>query len=219
MKPCERVDALLSDYLESETSPAETRFIEGHLTVCARCRDQMEEVRVLLDRLAHLPRAGVSPDFTDKVLAETHGLAPAGLEEPVVPIVPVRRRMQWAAPLAAAAALAVIVIGATQLPWFNAPAPGPAGNGSPTVAENRPAPSSGTDGFIEASGSLPPEVASLPQVRPDLSVSGEPDAQALGMASDAYALDDWVLRGPAEGGTPVLTRVDADSAQRVMVTF
>jgi predicted anti-sigma-YlaC factor YlaD len=222
MKPCERVDALLSEYLESETSPAETRFIEGHLTVCSRCREQMEEVRVLLQRLARLPRVTASADFTDAVLARTHGLVPAGLEEPVVALHPARRAPQWAAPLAAAAALAVIVLGATQLPWFNPAGPDLARDGAPAVvADAVPDARLEMDRFAnpDAGSRAQPEVTRLTELRPDLAATEGGEASALGMASDAYALDDWVLRGPAEGGTPVLTRVDADSSHRVMVTF
>jgi len=38
MNPCERTDSLLSFFLDDELSPAERRFVEGHLTACPRCR-------------------------------------------------------------------------------------------------------------------------------------------------------------------------------------
>ena len=60
MKPCDRLDTLLSAYLETETSPAETRFVDGHMAACARCRKQVEDISRLIEQLSTLPRIQTS---------------------------------------------------------------------------------------------------------------------------------------------------------------
>jgi anti-sigma factor RsiW len=215
MNSCERVDSLLSAYLESETSPAESRFIDGHLTVCARCREQVDGTAALLERLSRLPGARVSDDFTERVLAEVKGLPAAGLEEPVVPI-PSGHTVRWAVPLAAAAALAVALIGFSQL---RAPVPRTGFAGAEkTVAAPAPRTATGAATQPVDFGSTPP-VASLPDLYPDLDAKTEGPGEPLGMAGDSYALEDWVLREPPGGGDAVLTRVGSDPTAKVVVTF
>ena len=226
MKPCERVDALLSDYLERATSPAETRFVERHLAVCPRCRAQRDEMERLLERLAGLPRVEAAPDFTERVLARTHHLPPASLEEPLVPK-PRSAARAWAVPLAAAAAVAVVTFGV--LRFSSSPPTAPQVAGSGQVTEAAPQRDALAAAARERVGRLRREtpvqqrnlapVTTLAEVRPDLASGEKTAAQPLGMVHDAYALDDWVLSRPAEGGAPVLTRVRADSSAPVMVTF
>ncbi len=228
MSACDRVETLLSAYLEREASPAEVRFVDGHLTVCRRCRDLLEETAALLERLPRLPRTRVSPGFTDRVLAEVRNAPAAGLEVPVVPM-PRPAIASWAAPLAAAAAVAVALLGIGRLtapasslsaraPAVSAPAPDLDQRlahdvAAMTVRDAAPGPSS------PLAGLNPPPVASLTDLRPDLAGKTEAAGEPLGMAGDAYVLEDWMLREPAGGGRPVLTRVGADPAAKVMVTF
>ncbi len=221
MNPCDRVDSFLSAYLESETSPAETRFLEGHLTACSRCRSQLEGLRRTLGALASLPRVETSPEFTARVLAEVRGLGAAGLEEPVVAIHS-RRRAWWdlppvaAVPLAAAAALAVVLLGTGPLsrtPAGLTAGRGPAVQASDLKAEiaartaaDRTAEAPESE-LMAAKSTTPPPVASLPDLHPGLAGEAAGAVESLGMAADSYALEDWMLREPAGGGDPVLTRV------------
>ncbi len=109
MKPCDRVDSLLSAYLDHEASPAETRIVEDHLKSCPRCSANVSEVAALLPRLARLPRIAVSDGFTGRVLAEVKGLPVPDFDEPAVPRL--RPRVAaWGFPLAAAATLALVTV-------------------------------------------------------------------------------------------------------------
>ena len=68
MNPCQRVDSLLSFFINDECSPAENRFVEGHLVACARCRRERRDLEAMMARVRDLPRCRVSEGFTDRVL-------------------------------------------------------------------------------------------------------------------------------------------------------
>ena len=217
MTACERFDSLLSLHLELETSPAERRFVDGHLTVCGRCRAAARDMAATLRLVNDLPRLTVSEDFTGSVMARVRGLDTAGLDEPLVETLrfPVRR---FVLPLAAAAALAVALIGLNQ-GWV-----GGAGPGAPDQAQVRTPAAEAIDQLAARTGleaqqdPALPDVRTLPEVLP-----GTADARAettpIGMMRDADVLGDWVLRQPTGGGDAVLTRVGVGTDSRVMVTF
>jgi anti-sigma factor RsiW len=204
MKPCERVDNLLSAYLENETSTAETRFVDNHVSQCARCRPQLGELTTLLTQLSDLPKVRTREGFTAKVLARTAGLAPVGMEVPEVVVLP-SRRPAWVVPLAAAAAFAIVALGIVQAQreWGSQNEIAqiePATNLSPLEGVAADAP-----GAEEETGPIEvPEILSL----------GPDDGKSLGMARDAYVLEAFELREPAGGGDPILTRVSADENKK-----
>lgn len=55
-------------YLERELSSPENRDIEGHLAVCPKCRDAVEERRRMLQAIETLPAFDVPPDFAKGVM-------------------------------------------------------------------------------------------------------------------------------------------------------
>jgi hypothetical protein len=212
MKSCDRVDALLSAFLETETSPAETRFVDGHLAACARCRKQVEDTARLIEQLSALPRIQTSEGFTEKVLARTIDLAPVGLEAPhVVELIP--RRPVWVMPLAAAAALVLMTTVVFQVQRGFGPEPEiavnePVNRPSPfdrIAEENQVLAGTGTE-----SGTNPRQILSLPDPE---------NAVPLGMGHDSYIVEEFELREPMGGGNPIITRVSADENTRVVVTF
>jgi len=209
MNPCERLDSLLSLFLEDEASPAEIRFVEDHAARCPRCRAQVESTRALLERLHRLPAASVSADFTERVLARVRGLAPADLDAP--PVIVLRpTRPAWALPLAAAAAVALAFLGVSQLRTGPEPT-------STAVATHSEAPLEGIASNIEAPG---PESAATPALPPEVITLGKGQkGESLGMVRDAYVLEAYELREPAGGGAPVVTPVSSGEDSRVMVTF
>ena len=207
MKPCYRADALVSAYLEREASPAEMRFMEEHLSACPRCRETVDEVGSLLRTLPNLPLVLGSPDFTARVLARTHGLRAVDLEAPDVIHLP-RRRTTWAVPLAAAAALAFAMIG------VRAVRHGPVSE--PAVAARGPAPATAIRGR-ETVAPSPGERAAIEP--PEVVTFGKGESQSLGMVRDAYLVGTYELRAPAEGGSPILTRVSIESETPVVVSF
>jgi anti-sigma factor RsiW len=206
MKPCDRVDSLLSAHLEHETSAAEARFLEDHLESCSRCRRQVSEMKRLLTTLSALPRVETSPDFTQRVMARAGGLEPAGLEAPGVLVLP-SRRPAWAVPLAAAAALALVTLTVLQFGRTPTAPVETAQNTSPMAGQPEPT-------AIQPSPTVP--AVAPPQVE---SLGPQADATSLGMARDAYVLEDYELREPADGGSPVLTRAAAKGDAQVVVTF
>jgi anti-sigma factor RsiW len=207
MKPCDRVDSLLSAHLEHETSPAEARFLDDHLQRCSRCRRQVSEMGGLMKTLSALPRVKTAPDFTQRVIARTVGLEPAGLDAPGILVLP-SRRPAWALPLAAAAALALISVTVLQLGRTPTAPVETAQNASPMAGAPEPA-------------AIPSNEPALPAVAPPQvkSLGSQGEATSLGMARDAYVLEDYELREPTDGGAPVLTRASAKGDAQVVVTF
>jgi anti-sigma factor RsiW len=210
MSPCERVDSLLSAFIEQEASPSEIRFVEGHLTVCNRCREQVEDMRRLLGRLEDLPRVSASPGFTDRVLEQVRGLPAAGLEEPVVPM-PSAATPRWVVPLAAAAALALAIFGLNAVPGLI-----PTQTVNP-VADAIDEPAQSANPAVTAAPSTPASVPEVATLDPDFATDER--VQSLGMANETYVIQDFELRQPTGGGEPVLTRVGASTDRKVLVTF
>ena len=213
MRPCDRVDSLLSAYLENETSPAETHFVKSHTAQCARCRRQLDEVRVLLARLAELPRVQASDDFTEKVLARTSGLAPVGIEAQSVVELP-RRRPAWVLPLAAAAAVTIAVLGVVEVQRK-------AGLEPETAQAERQINSSPLDGLDPADENPVAPDERAEQIEPLVTETlGNPgEGEPWGMVGDAYILEAYELLEPAGGGEPILTRVGTEQDSKVMVSF
>ena len=213
MRPCDRVDSLLSAYLENETSPAETQFVKSHAAECARCRRQLDEVRVVLSRLAELPRVQTADDFTERVLARASGLAPVGIEAQNVVELP-QRRAAWVLPLAAAAAAAIAVLGVVEVQRNAGP--------GPETAEIQPATNPSPLDGLEAREELASNTGTS-EADPPVAVTslGDPaDAgEPIGMAGDAYILEAYELLEPTGGGEPILTRVGTEQDSKVMVSF
>lgn len=65
---CLRVDEVYS-YLEGELSSGATRMIEDHLDSCPRCREAVEERRILAHAADSLPRLEAPSDFSQRVMA------------------------------------------------------------------------------------------------------------------------------------------------------
>lgn len=203
MKPCETVDSLLSAYLENETSPAETRFLEDHFSACSRCRTQKNDLRSLMTRLHSLPRVETSEDFTRKVLARTVGLEPLGIDFKTAARSKSRLRPAWTVPLAAAAAAAILVVGISQMRAVDVT--------GPAVPQG-------------VTAEVPAETFTLPAEQPEAPASQPGEVVSIGNTEqgewlDAYVLEDYELRTPAGGGSPTLTRVAANTESKVVVTF
>jgi hypothetical protein len=207
MNACERIDSLLSAYIESETSPAETAFIDRHQVGCERCRGQIQGVRTVTELVNRLPRVSVADTFTERVLARTTGLPALPVTAPA--IVELRaRRPVWVLPLAAAAALAVVTLGVLQVDRFSGP-------GTELVATGPEV----TPPLQRVVDAIPETHDPEPAVIPEMTSLGPETARPLGMVRDAYVLEAYELREPAGGGGAILTRVRADDADQVVVTF
>lgn len=66
---CLRIDQIYL-FLEGELSPAEILSIEQHIASCAKCRQAVEERRLLIQASQSLSAWETPPDFTERVLAK-----------------------------------------------------------------------------------------------------------------------------------------------------
>jgi anti-sigma factor RsiW len=215
MNTCQRIDSLVSAFLEHEASPAEVRFVESHLPTCPRCRTQIREMSFVMEELSRLPRVETRPEFTDEVLARTRGLRAADLEsrEPwiLAPRFTTRRLLQWSVPMAAAAALAVALVSLQIARRSGEPE---TASRDATTETSKPAPA-----VRPANPSTQTTTAQGPVTPPEVIHYGQGDGQSLGMMQDSYALGTYELRTPREGGTPILTPVASKPDIPVVVTF
>ena len=107
----------LQAFLEASLEGAERAVVESHLTHCDRCQAEVAELRSLFAALDGLPMLEPTPGFTDRVMERVKVRRPVAVtvaawtEEWLERITPQSTR-GWAA---AAAVLALPVIGATVL--------------------------------------------------------------------------------------------------------
>ena len=95
----EDVHALVGSYALDALDDGEQRDFEQHLALCERCREELAGLREAATSLAYgAPRAVPPPELKERILAQ----ARAERQN----VVPLRRRRNWTAPLAAAAAIA-----------------------------------------------------------------------------------------------------------------
>lgn len=93
------VHALVGPYALDALDKGEERSFEEHLALCDRCRDELAALREAAASLAYgVPHAVPPPELKDRILAQARAERPN--------VVPLRRRRNWTAPLAAAAAVA-----------------------------------------------------------------------------------------------------------------
>jgi len=96
-------EELLAGYVDGTLEHEEHAVVDAHLSGCDRCRDEIELARGARAALVALEDAPVPYGLTDPVLAE------AGRRFERRKVV-VWERLQWAAGLAAAAALVLVVV-------------------------------------------------------------------------------------------------------------
>lgn len=115
---CKEFQIQIDHYLDRDLPAAEAREVKNHLAVCPACRDEYGPLIEFLNSPAEiLP----PPALRSKILA-------------AINTAPVRRPSPWRFRLAAAAAIALLVLG-----WLVRPMPSPpAPNNTPAVSENLP---------------------------------------------------------------------------------
>jgi anti-sigma-K factor RskA len=93
------VHALVGPYALDALDDGEQRDFEQHLALCERCREELAGLREAAASLAYgAPRAVPPPELKERILAQARAERPN--------VVPLRRRRNWTAPLAAGAAIA-----------------------------------------------------------------------------------------------------------------
>ena len=56
-------------YLENELTHEESSGIAGHIASCEKCRDAVEDRKILMEAAESLPLLQVPPDFTQQIMA------------------------------------------------------------------------------------------------------------------------------------------------------
>lgn len=69
-RECEEVRARMTDYLDEDLELAERRRVERHVRFCPRCRRVLSNLRVTIDRLAHLDAPAPADRARDGEIAE-----------------------------------------------------------------------------------------------------------------------------------------------------
>ena len=93
------VHALVGPYALDALDEGEEVSFEQHLALCERCREELASLREAAAALAYgTPSAVPPPELKQRILAQARAERPN--------VVPLRRRRNWTAPLAAAAAVA-----------------------------------------------------------------------------------------------------------------
>ena len=65
---CQELVELLTAYLEGYLATAERTRFEEHLATCAGCRLYLEQMRVTLRALAHVPEQPISTEAREQLL-------------------------------------------------------------------------------------------------------------------------------------------------------
>jgi hypothetical protein len=109
---CNEVQSRLIDFLDNRLPAATREEIENHLLTCEKCREDVQESRVILDTIeeapVEMPGEGLRENFNDMLQSELNRLAASNnlKQMPAKKIVP----MQWSNPLMKIAAGFVILI-------------------------------------------------------------------------------------------------------------
>ena len=107
---CTHARRLFAACWDDEITQAEREWLEGHFVGCALCRTDYEQYSRALEALADLPRVEASPDLVERVLARARRARAA-------PDRIISGSLTWVP--ATAAAVALLLIGATLLsPWL-----------------------------------------------------------------------------------------------------
>jgi hypothetical protein len=66
---CEKIQDLLSPYLDGELTPEEKASVEAHLSSCRECAELLSLLRVATESLAAFPEVEPGPDLKAKLYA------------------------------------------------------------------------------------------------------------------------------------------------------
>lgn len=130
---CQKIEALLDEYVDEALSPDERLRVERHLVDCSTCRRAVSEIRSLVDAASKLPR-GISPgrdlypDIRRRI--ERHDVATSA-DRATRPV----HRTRW---MALAASLLVVAIAGSAALWLRGDADGTLSEVSP-IGEAVPA--------------------------------------------------------------------------------
>lgn len=74
---CRELVELVTDYLEGALSEEERARFEEHIGTCGGCRIYLEQMRITIEQLGHLPVDALSADAERELLEAFRGWRPA----------------------------------------------------------------------------------------------------------------------------------------------
>jgi anti-sigma factor RsiW len=66
---CDDFVELVTAYLEGTLDPATAQRFAGHLAECEGCGRYLDQIRVTMEALGHLPAQSLTPDIRDALLS------------------------------------------------------------------------------------------------------------------------------------------------------
>lgn len=66
---CQEMVELVTDYLEGRLDDAAQQRFEGHVAECDACTLYIEQMRLTIRALGHIPPESISPEAQDELLA------------------------------------------------------------------------------------------------------------------------------------------------------
>src|SRR3954454_11321547 len=69
MISCRELVELVTDYLEDQLDPRQRARFEEHLGACEACITYLDQMRMTIDALGHIPPESLSPDAESELLA------------------------------------------------------------------------------------------------------------------------------------------------------
>lgn len=70
---CRELVELVTEYLEGALAEEDRARFEEHLGICDGCRTYLEQMRMTIERLGHLPDGALSPDAERELLEAFRG--------------------------------------------------------------------------------------------------------------------------------------------------
>jgi anti-sigma factor RsiW len=65
---CQELVELITDYLEETLPAGERRRFERHLAICPGCRNYVEQMRITIRTLGHVPPASLPAETRQRLL-------------------------------------------------------------------------------------------------------------------------------------------------------
>jgi len=113
--PCQKIQGMLSEYIDSKLNKADKGIVEAHLEVCDTCSRELESLRITVQLLHSVPEVSVPRPFTVAVPRRESVFVPSGLSlpRPVTTPAAIALRptsLRWLRPATAVAAIVLMLL-------------------------------------------------------------------------------------------------------------
>jgi len=113
--PCQKIQGMLSEYIDSKLNKADKGIVEAHLEVCDTCSRELESLRMTVQLLHSVPEISVPRPFTVAVPRRESVFVPSGLglPRPVTAPATIALRptsLRWLHPATAVAAIVLMLL-------------------------------------------------------------------------------------------------------------